>query len=128
MVGRREAATLGLVGVLELAPTLMRCGGDSMSRSDGSADSYVWVSSSPLKGISAVTACGLLGGPEEGESMPRGMGPSCLRISLCHGLEARSPRCRFLHCSHPLPQFLICPPLRRRNSEVREALERLLSR
>ena len=77
--GWRESDTLGLVGVLELAPTLMRCGGDLLSCSGGSADLYVWVSLSPLKGISAVAACGLSDGPEEGESMPRGMGPSCPR-------------------------------------------------
>ena len=77
VVGWREAATLGSVGMLELAPTFLRGGGDSLSRSGMSADSWIWVSLSPLNCISADNTWGLLGGPEEGGSMPRGMGPSC---------------------------------------------------
>ena len=75
--GWREAAALGSVGMLELAPTSLHGGGDSLSRSGVLADSWRWVSVRPLNCISADIAWGLSCGPDEGESMPRGMGHSC---------------------------------------------------
>ena len=97
---------------------LLCCVGDTLSRStsDRSADLYVGVSESPLNRISAVTACGRLDGPVKGESTPNEMGLPCPLVvdsSLCRGSSAL-----LLRCSRPLPQFLIYPPLRRRNSRV----------